>query len=76
MNFCPTCRIGRLTPRTMAYIEWHGKNLLVVDRMPVQICDVCGERDYDEDAVENLQQLLWSSVPIGVTSKIVSSRHT
>ena len=76
MNLCPTCRIGRLTRRKMAYIEWHGKHLLVVDRMPVQVCDVCGERDSDEDAVENLQQLLWSSVPTGVTNKIISGRHT
>ncbi len=76
MNLCPTCRIGRLNRRTMAYIDWHGKNLLVVDRMPVQVCDVCGERNYDADAVESLQQLLWSSVPTGITSKLVSGRHT
>ena len=76
MNLCPTCRIGRLNRRTMAYIDWHGKNLLIVDRMPVQVCDVCGERNYDADAVESLQQLLWSSVPTGITSKLVSGRHT
>ncbi|UCC85767.1 MAG: YgiT-type zinc finger protein [Anaerolineales bacterium] len=47
----------------MAYIQWHGEALLVVDRMPAIICDVCGERAYDEQAVEHLQRLLWASVP-------------
>lgn len=36
---------------------------MVVDRMPAIICDVCGERAYDEQAVEHLQRLLWASVP-------------
>ena len=60
MNICPICRVGRLRQRTMAYIEWLGRSLLIADKMPVQICDVCGERFYDDLAIENLQHLLWS----------------
>lgn len=75
-NICPSCRIGRLQKRSMAYIEWYGKNLLVADRMPVQVCDVCGERDYDTEAIESLQQLLWSSAPTRSTRVIPSSRNT
>ncbi len=67
MNICPICRVGRLTKRSMAYVEWHHGNLLVVDRMPVQLCDMCGERDYDDAAIENLQQLLWSNSPSVLT---------
>lgn len=63
MNLCPICRVGRLQKRKMAYLEWHGKNLLVVDRMPVYICDVCGEQTYDHEAIENLHRLLWSNLP-------------
>lgn len=63
MNICPICRIGRLRHRTMAYIEWFDRHLLIADKMPVQICDVCGERIYDDLAFENLQHLLWSGPP-------------
>lgn len=75
MNICPACRIGRLVKRSMAYIEWHHGNLLIVDRMPVEICDVCGERDYDDVAIENLQRLLWSNSP-SVIGRTPSGRHT
>lgn len=68
MKICPACRVGRLNQRSMAYIEWHGDDLLVVDRMPVQVCDVCGERDYDDMAIENLQRLLWSN-PSNIVSR-------
>lgn len=60
MNLCPSCRIGRLGRRSMAYLEWHGRYLLVANRMPALVCDVCGERIYDDEAIETLQRLLWS----------------
>lgn len=72
MNICPSCHIGRLQRRSMVYLEWHNKQLLIVDRMPAIVCDVCGERIYDHDALEHLQRLLWSSLP---TSKTVTSRN-
>lgn len=74
MKICPSCRIGRLRQRSMAYVEWYGKNLLVVDRMPVQICDVCGERAYDDDAMESLQRLLWANTPD--STKAIPTRNT
>jgi YgiT-type zinc finger domain-containing protein len=63
MNICPYCHTGRLQNRDMVYLQWHGDALLVVDRMPAIICDVCGEQAYDEQAVEHLQRLLWNSTP-------------
>jgi len=74
MKICSSCRIGRLRQRSMAYVEWYGKNLLVVDRMPVQVCDVCGERAYDDDAMESLQRLLWANMPDSI--KAVPNRNT
>ncbi len=71
MNLCPSCRIGRLGKRSMAYIEWHGRNLLIANRMPAHVCDVCGERIYDDNALENLQRLLWSKPP-GATTAILN----
>ena len=63
MNICPYCHTGRLQRRNMVYVQWHGDALLVVDRMPAIICDVCGEKAYDEQAVENFQRLLWANTP-------------
>lgn len=62
MSICPYCHTGRLERRAMIYVQWHGDQLLVVDRLPAVVCNVCGERAYDERAVEHLQRLLWSSV--------------
>ena len=55
--------MGRLQRREIVYTQWHGDALLVVNGMPAIICDVCGEQAYDEQALEYLQRLLWSSVP-------------
>ncbi|RME76880.1 MAG: YgiT-type zinc finger protein [Chloroflexi bacterium] len=60
MNICPTCHTGRLQKRLVSYLEWHGGALLVVNKMPAIVCDVCGERIYDHTALEDLQRLLWS----------------
>ena len=74
MKTCPSCRIGRLGSRSMAYIEWHGDNLLIANRMPVQVCDICGERLYDDEALENLHRLLWAGLP--PVDRAVSGRNT
>lgn len=63
MNICPVCHTGYLQKRTLAYLEWHGRNLLVVNRMPAMVCEVCQERVYDYEAIESLQRLLWASLP-------------
>jgi YgiT-type zinc finger domain-containing protein len=63
MNICPYCHTGRLQRRDMVYVQWHGDALLVMDRMPAIVCDVCGEQTYDEQAVEHLQRLLWTGTP-------------
>ena len=60
MNLCPTCHTGRLKKRPITYLEWHGDSLLVVNKMPAIVCDICGERVYDHEALDNLQRLLWS----------------
>ncbi|MFC1975515.1 YgiT-type zinc finger protein [Chloroflexota bacterium] len=74
MNICPSCHVGRLQRRIMVYLQWHDNSLLVTNRMPAMVCDVCGERIYDHEAVESLQQLLWSYPPS--MSRTISSSNT
>jgi YgiT-type zinc finger domain-containing protein len=62
-EICPYCHTGRLQHRSMAYVQWHGDALLIVGRMPAIVCDVCGERAYDDQAVEHLQRLLRAHTP-------------
>jgi YgiT-type zinc finger domain-containing protein len=69
MNICPYCHTGRLQRRAMVYVQWHGDALLVVNRMPAIVCDVCGERAYEEQAVEHLQRLLWTNAPAAVSPR-------
>lgn len=63
MTICPYCHTGRLQRRALVYLQWHGDALLVVNQMPAIVCDMCGERAYDEQAVEHLQRLLLTSAP-------------
>jgi YgiT-type zinc finger domain-containing protein len=69
ITICPFCHTGRLERRAMTYIQWHGESLLVVNRMPAIVCDVCGERAYDDRAVEHLQRLLLSDAASMVTPR-------
>jgi len=43
----------------MVYVQWFDDDQLVVDRLPGVVCDVCGEGAYDDEAVEQLERLLW-----------------
>jgi len=58
----------------MVYLQWYGDNLLIANRMPAMVCDVCGERIYDYEAVECLQQLLWSYPP--PSARVMSNSNT
>jgi len=53
----------------MTYVQWYGDDLLVTNKMPATVCDVCGAGDYDDQAVDHLHQLLWAN-----TDKVPSSR--
>ncbi|GEM_PF-4530778 len=67
---CPTCHTGRLQPRAVSYVQWLGESLLVVHRVPAVVCDVCGERVYDDRAMRHLQRLLMmSNLDVVVTSR-------
>ncbi len=63
MYICPICNSTHLKKRIMKYVEWYGDELLVIERMPALVCDTCGERVYDQHAMEKLQRLLWAPPP-------------
>ncbi len=55
---CLNCRIGYMRPRRITYASHHGDLFVVVPNMPAYICDVCGNRQYDEEALMQLTPLI------------------
>ena len=70
---CTYCHTGKLELRKLPYIQWHEKDLLIVDRIPALICDTCGDKSYDPNALENLQRLLWSNLADRSTTASVAA---
>ena len=44
--------------RSIAYFTWLGEELITVPNFPAWVCDVCGNRIYDERSVTLLVMLL------------------
>lgn len=57
---CPVCHIGSIRDRRVTYTQTHEDQLVVIQGVPAQVCDFCGERWFDTEVVEGLQRLLWS----------------
>jgi YgiT-type zinc finger domain-containing protein len=50
--------MGRLNRRFVTYITWLGDEMITVPDFPAWVCDVCGSRIYDGNAVNRLSLLL------------------
>jgi YgiT-type zinc finger domain-containing protein len=55
---CKECPAGVLHPRLITYFTWMGQELITVPNFPAWICDMCGRREYDEQAISWLTMLL------------------
>jgi YgiT-type zinc finger domain-containing protein len=44
--------------RYLVYFTWLGDELVSVPNFPAWVCDMCGRREYDEQAVNQLNLLL------------------
>jgi YgiT-type zinc finger domain-containing protein len=44
--------------RYIAYFTWLGEELISVPNFPAWVCDMCGKREYDPRAVNQLSLLL------------------
>jgi YgiT-type zinc finger domain-containing protein len=45
-------------PRDVTYFTWLGEELVTVPNFPAWVCDMCGKREYDEQAVSVLAMIL------------------
>lgn len=55
---CKECQMGRLNRRYVTYITWLGDEMITVPDFPAWICDMCGARIYDGQALNRLSLLL------------------
>lgn len=44
--------------RHITYFTWLGQELITVPNFPAWVCDMCGKREYDEQAISWLTMLL------------------
>ncbi len=55
---CRKCQAGKMQLRSVTYITWLGDDLVTVPDFPAWMCDFCGRREYDSDALTRLSLLL------------------
>jgi YgiT-type zinc finger domain-containing protein len=58
MHTCSNCHIGTLQRKAAPYAAWHGDGFVVIPNVSTWVCDVCGERTYDEALLDSLTALL------------------
>ena len=55
---CNECPAGLMHTRSITYFTWLGEELITVPNFPAWVCDVCGNRIYDERSLALLSMLL------------------
>lgn len=55
---CGQCQAGQMHRQFVTYYTWLGEELITVPDFPAWMCDVCGRREYDTQALNQLSLLL------------------
>jgi YgiT-type zinc finger domain-containing protein len=55
---CSDCQAGQMRRKYIAYLTWLGDELVTVPDFPAWVCDVCGRREYDANALNRLALIL------------------
>jgi YgiT-type zinc finger domain-containing protein len=55
---CSICQAGHMKPARITYFTWLVDELITVPNFPAWVCDVCGRREYDQHAVNEISLLL------------------
>lgn len=58
---CPRCFIGRLEPKRAAFMSVLRQQLIVLPHTLAYTCDICGFQEFEEVAVELLNEWLSES---------------
>lgn len=55
---CPECRAGLMQLQFITYFTWLQDDLITVPNFPAWVCDICGRRVDDPEAISWLNALL------------------
>ena len=55
---CSECQAGMMHLQHITYFTWLDEELVTVPNFPAWVCDVCGRREYDNQALNQLSLLL------------------
>jgi YgiT-type zinc finger domain-containing protein len=55
---CPSCQMGTLRLRAVTFAHWFEGQFITIPRFPAWVCNICGAREYDGAALEQLELIL------------------
>jgi len=55
---CYECQAGQMHRNFVVYYTWIGDDLITVPDFPAWVCDICGRREYDLQALTELALIL------------------
>jgi YgiT-type zinc finger domain-containing protein len=55
---CPECQAGKMHRSVVTYLTYLGEELISVPDFPAWVCDICGRREYDQHALNQLSLIL------------------
>lgn len=56
--YCPECQTGLMHLKHITYFTWLNEELITVPNFPAWVCDLCGRREYDHEAIIWLNTIL------------------
>jgi hypothetical protein len=81
MDNCPHCHAGALQRRWVLYAAWHSmpgvgdEQFVLVPNVPAWLCDVCGAKILDADAMAWLAPLLGPAMDVDDVSRTAFARQ-
>ena len=70
--FCPT---GHTQPGTSSITLERGKTVIVIQNVPGEVCDTCGEAYYDEDITDRLLKQAEQAYQGGIAVEVGSYKQ-
>lgn len=61
---CPQCQTGTLQLRRVVLAKWYGGQFVTMPNFPGWVCDVCGLREYDAVALEQINTVLGAELDL------------
>ena len=61
---CQHCLAGTLRLRQVVFARWYGGQFITVPNFPAWVCDMCGETEYDSQALEQVETILGTELDL------------